>query len=314
MKRQYQYEGLSRRHGFTPAQIEKACRISDVLEDVSNVPFLRKRLCLYGGTALAFLHFPELERLSVDIDFNYRHIDLDLDWGEVRNRVDDSLKRVLFSQGYVDGDIKINATYPLCRHTVGYTNHLGRRDDFKLETGYMRRAPILMTDTEYTFNHIGIDTRFMIKSPMKEELFSNKWCTMLYRGSSRDLFDVYRISQKAHDRDLFRTAAVIDSLMRRNPKLTEIDIQDTVDTIRVDTYLMNVLKDDSTYDVKELKTGVIEFSEEVVSALTEKEEELIETFYNRLKFEPKRLGKRGLLHKDIERHPMILRAIQQLSQ
>ena len=72
------------------------------------------------------------------------------------------------------------------------------------------------------------------------------------------------------------------------------------------------LKDDSTYDVKELKTGLIEFSE--VPALTEKEEELIETFYNRLKFEPKRLGKRGLLHKDIERHPMILRAIQQLSQ
>ena len=105
MKRTYDFNKISIDTGFNPVQIEKVLRISDILENISSVPFMRKRLALYGGTALAFVHFEEIERLSVDIDFNYRHIDEE-DWGDVRDQVDENLKVILYTLGYTDDNIK----------------------------------------------------------------------------------------------------------------------------------------------------------------------------------------------------------------
>ncbi len=70
---EYDLEHLSRTSGFSVREIEKVLRISDLLEDISNVKFLQKRLSLYGGTALNFIYFQDVPRLSVDLDFNYRH-------------------------------------------------------------------------------------------------------------------------------------------------------------------------------------------------------------------------------------------------
>ena len=75
MKREYDFEALSRRYGFNPQVLEKVCRISDVLEDFSATRFLRDRLSLYGGTALIFIHLDSILRLSIDVDLNYRHVD-----------------------------------------------------------------------------------------------------------------------------------------------------------------------------------------------------------------------------------------------
>ena len=102
----YDYEAMSRDIGFNPVQIEKACRISDILEEMSNVPFMRKRLALYGGTALAFIFLKSVERLSVDLDFNYRHIG-DVDWGVQRQQIDENFKTILRYLGYSDEDIRI---------------------------------------------------------------------------------------------------------------------------------------------------------------------------------------------------------------
>ena len=51
MKREYDFEELAGRHGFDVREIEKVCRISDILEDISAVKFLKDHLSLYGGTA-----------------------------------------------------------------------------------------------------------------------------------------------------------------------------------------------------------------------------------------------------------------------
>jgi predicted nucleotidyltransferase component of viral defense system len=311
MKRQYQFQDLANEHGFNPRYIEKACRISDILEDISYVPFLKKRLSLYGGTALAFIHFQKLERLSVDIDFNYRHIDVEEDWGDVRNRIDETLKQILYSQGYTDDNIKISPTYPLCRFTLEYTNHIGRPTDINIETGYMRRTPILREDIEYNFHHIGTEKSFKIMTPQKEELFSNKWCTMLYRKTSRDLFDVYKISQRGFDNNTFRTTAVIDSLMRGHPILTEINVEDTISQIPIDTHLRDVLNMKINYDFEQIKQQVTEFSTLTASNINDEEKDLIETFINKYRFEPRKLINSEILHEDLRAHPGILRAIHQ---
>ena len=139
------YSTLASRLGFEERYVEKACRVSDLLRRVSQAPFLRDRLSLYGGTALAFVFFPEIYRLSVDVDFNYRHID-DKDWGIVREGIDENLKRVLYSLRYSESDLSIDPSYPLGRITADYVSSGGLRDSFKVEVGYMRRIPVLRED------------------------------------------------------------------------------------------------------------------------------------------------------------------------
>ena len=101
-----------------------------------DVLFLKERLSLIGGTAINFIYTKPLARLSVDLDFNYHHID-EHDWGEVRTRIDHVIKQILYIQGYADTDIKIDSSYPLGRMVVYYTNSVGKMDSFQIEIGYM---------------------------------------------------------------------------------------------------------------------------------------------------------------------------------
>src|SRR3972149_9050369 len=180
MKRKYDVQALARQYGFGIKETEKVCRISDLLEDISAVKFLKDRLSLYGGTALTFIHSPEILRLSIDLDFNYRHTD-EADWGAVRKEIDQKLKAVIYRQAYHKTDVSINASYPLTRFTIRYVNAVGSEDYFKIEIGYLRRTPILKTDTLADFKHIGTKETFKTKTPVKEELFANKWSTLCYR-------------------------------------------------------------------------------------------------------------------------------------
>jgi predicted nucleotidyltransferase component of viral defense system len=222
LKREYDFEALAQKYGFNIREIEKVCQISDLLEDISAVKFLSDRLSVYGGTALTFIYSPEILRLSIDIDLNYRHLNAK-DWGEVRNEIDKKLKNLLYRQGYDKSNIAINSSYLLARFTIKYMNTLGSEDSFKIEIGYIRRTPILKNDNLADFKHIGTQETFKIKTPIKEELFANKWCALLYRKTPRDLFDTYQITKMEFDHEVFRKCAIIDSLTRKKPKLYKIN-------------------------------------------------------------------------------------------
>jgi len=142
LKRKYDIEALARSYGFDTRLMEKVCRISDILEDLSAIRFLRDHLSLYGGTALVFIYYKEIDRLSIDIDFNYRHLGKK-DWEKVRNEIDQRIKVLLSRQEYEQDDIYINPSHPLVRFHVHYRSIQGLKDSFKIEIGYMRRYPIL---------------------------------------------------------------------------------------------------------------------------------------------------------------------------
>ena len=304
------YSTLSRRLGFEERYVEKACRVSDLLRGISQVPFLADRLCLYGGTALAFVFFPEVYRLSVDADFNYRHIDEE-DWGEVRKQIDEDLKSVLYSLGYEKSSLAIDSSYPLGRMTVSYTSHGSLRDTFKVEVGYMRRMPMMKQDTKQPYRHPSGAERFNVLVPTREEIFANKWCTLLYRGSSRDLFDIYKVSELPMDIQAVRVCAVVDSLMRGKPKLHDIDQGNVVNRIRVDSALLNLLRRGMDLDQTELKRKVINFSEQLLEGLTENQKKAIDQFHEEHKFHPEMIDEHDILNPGIQTHPMILRALQQ---
>lgn len=313
MKRGYDFDILAREYGFDPSMIEKVCRISDILEDISAVRFLRDRLSLYGGTAFTFIYSEKIQRLSIDIDLNYRHMD-EKDWGEVRREIDGRIKSLLYRQGYSDSDISIDPSYPLARIVVGYVNHKELKDSYNIEIGYMRRYPILRNDSLGDFRHIGTDERFSVKTPIKEELMANKWCTLLYRGTPRDLFDVFQITKMDIDPVVFLKCAVIDSLMRGEPKLHEIDVDEIIDYISIDTSLKKLLRVgvSSTLDIKNMVEKSKEFSRSMISSLGEEVVDVIDQFYERKKFEPERLDNGGRLNPKITEHPLIRWAMKKL--
>jgi predicted nucleotidyltransferase component of viral defense system len=311
LKKSYDFETLARTHGFNVREIEKVCRISDLLEDLSGIKFLSDRLSLYGGTALTFIYSPEILRLSVDLDLNYRHFN-EKDWGEVRDEIDKRIKDILYRQGYKKSDIAINSSYPLARFTIKYLNTLGDQDSFKIETGYMRRTPILKTDTMADFKHIGTQETFKIKTPTKEELFANKWCTLLYRKTPRDLFDMYQITKNKFDQKIFRKCAIIDSLTRKKPKLYEIEPKN-ISKIPIDSSLRNLLQTEkfSNFSFNNMTKQVIEFTKRQISNFTSNEIKAMDQFVDHKTFNPKLIDKTGIFHEKIEEYPAILRALQE---
>ena len=105
--------------GFDDKTVEKIYRICDMLHRISLVDYTKERLSLYGGTSLNFLHFKNIQRLSLDIDFNYRDLKTG-DWGKERDEIDKIIKKILSDLKYSDNEIKIEAKYPITRFTVNY--------------------------------------------------------------------------------------------------------------------------------------------------------------------------------------------------
>jgi predicted nucleotidyltransferase component of viral defense system len=312
MKRKYDFHALALHHGFNARDMEKTCRISDILEDISAVKFLSERLSLYGGTALTFIHSKEIIRLSIDLDLNYRHKD-NRDWGQTREEIDIRLKDMLYRQGYNKTDIAINASYPLTRFTVKYLNATGSEDSFKIEIGYMRRTPILKTDIRANFKHIGTQETFKTTTPQKEELFANKWCAMLYRRTARDVFDLYRITNMEFDAITFRKCAIIDSLTRTEPKLYEIS-PEAIKRIRLDSSLRNLLQTEKLQklDFTKITQETTEFTNTQLKKLTNGEKNMINQFWDKRIFAPELINHKDVFHKKIPEYPAALWTLKKL--
>lgn len=298
------YRYLQSIYSYEPLQLEKLCRISDLLAQVSRIPFLRDRLSLYGGTAINLIHLPRPQRLSIDVDFNYRHRDEETDWGEIRGRMDELIKHALYTLGYGDLDIKIDPSYPLCRFNVRYINHRNRGDSFNIETGYMRRMPLLAEDDHKEFNHLCRDIRPVLMTPKLEEILSNKWVTLLKRATPRDLYDAHSITKTCMDLKAFRKLAILDSFMVLKKPLTQIKPANKINVIQYDHSIRLVTRIDQEFNL-ELKDEVTEFSKGIISSITEKERRCIEKFYNEKKFKPGLLELNNI-NPNIENHPAIL--------
>jgi predicted nucleotidyltransferase component of viral defense system len=285
------------------------CRISDVIERLSQVPFLSDHLALYGGTALNFIHLSLIQRLGVDIDFNYRHQRESQDWGEIRGNIDGYIKEILDSLGYRDMDIKIEASYPFSRFTIKYKNHIRGSDQFKIETGYMKRLPILENDAYYNFRHIGSGTRFAVKTPQKEELYGDKIVTLLDRATPRDLYDVNSILDEKRDMDVLRICTLVESLISFKRPITGQDPEKIISAIRYDQRIKSVTKINHELSLTETGSNVSSFIKGIINDFTQDEKTCIKAFYEERQFKPQLLNKK-ILNPDIQNHPGILRALQ----
>jgi len=306
---------LSDTKEFDDKTVEKIYRICDILQRISLIDYVKERLSIYGGTGLNFLHFKNIPRLSLHIDFNYRDLKTG-DWGKERDEIDKIIKKILSDLKYSDKDVKIQAEYPITRFTVRYKTKDDQPDSIKIEIGYMRRMPIFKEDINSKFNHFETGEKIEIKTPISEELFGNKFCTLLYRYkdktviSSRDLFDVYTISKDNFDEGLFETAVIIDSLMRPEPRIYKQNPKKIGENVSIDSQLLNLIRNRKI--PKDLKPKSRDFINKYISISKEKYHEIIDTFFDKHEFNPKLLKKDDILNSDISLHPSILWNLKQL--
>lgn len=303
--------------GFDKKTIEKIYRICDILQRLYSIQFTKNHLALYGGTCLNFLHFKEIPRLSLDIDFNYREHETE-DWEKDRNEIDKIIKKVLSDLHYTQSGIKIQASYPLTRFMVHYKTKNGERDSLKIEIGYVRRIPILKHDIFLSFLHLETEEEFSVKTTMSEELFGNKFCTLLYRYkeegviSSRDIFDVYMISKMEFNEKLFESATVVDSLMREEPRLYKHDVNQVIIGVKIDDQLKKLLRNRQVPNDLKQRTHI--FVDRLLSHSKEKHKDIIDTFFDKHRFEPTLLNNYKMLNPHIGKHPGILWNMRQLRQ
>lgn len=199
---------------------------------------------------------------------------------------------------------------------VRYKTKNDERDSIKIEIGYIRRISILKNDVFLPINHPRTGDQFLIKTPKSEELFGNKFCTLLYRHkdktviSSRDLFDVYSISKTKFDNNTFESAMLIDSLMRPEPRLYNHNIDQIIEHINIDDQLRNLLRDRKVPD--DLKDKTREFVYTTLSTSKKKYKEIIDIFFEKYSFKPELLDNQHILNSRIKRHPSILWNMKQL--
>ncbi len=300
---------------FDDKTIEKISRMSDILQRISSIDYTKDRLSLYGGTALNFLHFDGIPRLSLDIDFNYRDQDTG-EWWKERDRIDDVLKRILSDLEYSHDSINIQATHPLTRFTVHYMTKFSQKDSIKIEVGYMRRIPVLKGDQIKKFKHPETSQKIELKTPKSEEIFGNKFCTLIYRYkdetqmSSRDLFDVYNISNHNFDQELFLTSLLIDSFMRPEPRIYKQDIEKMMDHVSIDEEISKLVRGRKI--PKDIKKKSKEFIKKYISLSEERYKDMIDIFFDEHRFKPQLFKNHDELNPSIESHPSILWNLQQL--
>lgn len=300
---------------FDSVQLEKVERLFEILESISQVRFLRERLSFYGGTCLNFAYFDGVPRLSVDLDFNYRHRS-DEPWQEERDRIDEHLKRVLYDLGYEEDDLYIQASYPLTRMVLEYERSSGGIDSVEIETGYQRRIPFLDEDAKVEVQKPLTSETCTVTAPQPEELFSNKFCTMLYRtdpASPRDVFDIYTIAQREFDDERFRTLAVLDSLTRANgdnPRLHSVQVEQVLANVDIDDRLRNLLRNRDP--PSDLRPRARAFSSTVIDSLTNEEIGVIDTFHDEGEMEFDRLPAFEHLHPNVTAHPALRFSLQKL--
>lgn len=135
-----------------------------------------------------------------------------------------------------------------------------------------------------------------------------------HRRTPRDLFDVYRIAKMNMDPTVFRKCAVVDSLMRGKPKLHEINIEEIISEIPIDSSLRNLLqaKKFSKIDFSEMITQTVKFSKSVMVNLTKNEVKAIDQYYELKTFEPALIDDEGIFHAKVKDHPAIKWALTKL--
>ena len=175
--------------GYSLDTLEKVARLLDMLAEISEDPLLAGRLALKGGTALNVFHL-NLDRLSVDIDFNYIGALDRASMQKERPDIENAIARILASKGY-------SVRHRPVEHGGGkwvsrYASALGGNAALEIDVNYMYRQPLFGMARIESADLGGISASDILVLDI-HEIIAGKIVALLSRRTVRDLFDAQRI-------------------------------------------------------------------------------------------------------------------------
>ena len=187
--------------GYPMASIEKTMRLLDLLKAINANDFLGENLTLKGGTAINIIHYSEIPRLSVDLDFDLARNTPKEEMIQVKDKVSSSIRDLAISMGYFLSDPRPN--YAIHQTELYYQSATGNRDKIKLDINCLSRCHVYEPVVRETRNPFRLEDVFQVRMYSEYELFGAKLKALLERNTPRDIFDAYTLEQKGlyHDED-----------------------------------------------------------------------------------------------------------------
>ena len=187
--------------GYPMASIEKTMRLLDLLKAINANDFLGENLTLKGGTAINIIHYSEIPRLSVDLDFDLARNTPKEEMLQVKDKVSSSIRDLAISMGYFLSDPRPN--YAIHQTELYYQSATGNRDKIKLDINCLSRCHVYEPVVREARNPFRLEDVFHVRMHSEYELFGAKLKALLERNTPRDIFDAYTLEQKGlyHDED-----------------------------------------------------------------------------------------------------------------
>lgn len=239
----------SRENNYKPENLEKVYKLLLVLEQLLNVPYLKKRLVLKGGTAINLFHFEPVPRLSVDIDLNYIGQIERKKMLEERVLIGNAINQILLQSQFAPH--RSPTQHAGGKSIWRYDSALGQKGNLEIDLNYMFRKPLW--PIKQLEPKILLTSSFKVPTLDIHELASGKLAALFSRRVSRDFFDAHQLLAKCElDRAKLKVTFIIYAAM------SDASIEDIgIDCINYDltdikNKLLPVLRQDDFPRKKEL--------------------------------------------------------------
>lgn len=216
--------------GYPMASIEKTIRLLELLREINSDAFLGENLALKGGTAINIIHYSEIPRLSVDLDFDLARNTSKEEMLTVKDEVSERIRNLAASMGYFLSDPRPN--YAIHQTELFYSSATGNRDKIKLDINCLSRCHIYEPVVREARNPFIQEESFPVRMLSEYELFGAKLKALLERNTPRDIFDAYTLEQKGLYRDEESVSLIRKCIAFYLSQSRGVDIPESLEAIR----------------------------------------------------------------------------------
>jgi predicted nucleotidyltransferase component of viral defense system len=301
--------------GFRPDTLEKVIRLLDLLNQITENPYLTSRLALKGGTALNLFVF-DIPRLSVDIDLNYIGAIELAEMEAERPKLEAEILGICQHAGFTPNEIP-SEDHAGGKWRLSYQNALGGTASLELDLNFMYRVnfhPIIRLDSK----RLGAYQALQIPILDTKELAGGKLSALLTRNASRDLFDTTQLLKLVDPADeQLRLAYVLYGAM--NPRadwrqLTPDNLSANVKELKQKLIPVLRIKNlPAKKDDEAFVTDLVAECKRLISPLfplRQNEVEFISLLRDQGEIKPSLLTNNPNMIESIQRHPSLLRRAQ----
>ena len=192
---------IARRQELPVGIVEKDYAISWLLKESYENVVLKKALLFKGGTALRKVYFPEVWRLSHDLDFTLLG---ELEAEETKDELEQVFRAASTSSGIAFSLKTFHATKGSIIANIQFIGPLVRKNQLRMDITLDEKLVLRPEWRKVTTIYPDLP-EFEVKAYDLKEILIEKIRSIIQRGKSRDYYDVWRLlKEKEFDIDEVR--------------------------------------------------------------------------------------------------------------